>query len=63
MLVKPSQLWSNLIKLGQTRFKLVLFGTGHYMDLSIEIVPGIVPMSRSPYRMAPIELKELKSQL
>ena len=30
MLVKPSQLWSNLIKLGQTRFKLVLFGTGHY---------------------------------
>ena len=31
MLVKPSQLWSNLIKLGQTRFKLVLFGTGHYI--------------------------------
>ena len=32
MLVKPSQLWSNLIKLGQTRFKLVLFDTGHYTD-------------------------------
>ena len=31
MLVKPSQLWSNLIKLGQTHFKLVLFGTGHYI--------------------------------
>ena len=31
MFVKPSQLWSNLIKLGQTRFKLVLFGTGHYI--------------------------------
>ena len=31
MLVKPSQLGSNLIKLGQTRFKLVLFGTGHYI--------------------------------
>ena len=30
MLVKPSQLGSNLIKLGQTRSKLVLFGTGHY---------------------------------
>ena len=33
------------------------------VDLSIEIVPGIVPMSRAPYRMAPTELKELKSQL
>ena len=33
MLVKPSQLWSNLIKLGQTRFKLVLFGTVHYTSL------------------------------
>ena len=33
------------------------------MDLSIEIIPGIVLMSRAPYRMAPMELKELKSQL
>ena len=33
------------------------------MDLSIEIVPGTVPMSRALYRMAPTELKELKSQL
>ena len=33
------------------------------MDLSIEIVPRTVPMSRAPYRMAPTELKELKSQL
>ena len=31
MLVKPSQLWSNLITLGQTRFKFVLFGMGHYI--------------------------------
>ena len=31
--------------------------------LSIEIVPGIVPMSRALYRMAPTELKELKTQL
>ena len=30
MLVKSSQLWSNVITLDQTRFKLVLFGTGHY---------------------------------
>ena len=33
------------------------------MDLSIEIVPGTTPMSRAPYRMTPIKLKELKSQL
>ena len=33
------------------------------VDLAIEIVPGTIPMSRAPYRMAPTELKELKSQL
>ena len=33
------------------------------VDLAIEIVPGTVPMSRAPYRMAPTEQKELKSQL
>ena len=33
------------------------------MDLSIEIVLGIAPVSREPYRMAPVELKELKLQL
>ena len=30
MLVKPSQIWSNLVKLGQMCYKLVLFGAGHY---------------------------------
>ena len=33
------------------------------VDLSIEILPGTTPTSRTPYRMAPIELKELKIQL
>ena len=33
------------------------------VDLAIEIVPGIVPMFRAPYRMAPAKLKELKVQL
>ena len=33
------------------------------MELSIEIVPGIAPVSRAPYKMAPAELKELKVQL
>ena len=33
------------------------------VDLSIEILPGTVPTSSAPYRMAPTELKELKIQL
>ena len=33
------------------------------VDLSIEIVLRTTPMSRAPYKMAPTELKELKSQL
>ena len=33
------------------------------VDLSIEIVPGTAPMCRASYRMAPVELKELKFQL
>ena len=33
------------------------------VDLSIEIVPGTAPVSRAPYRMAPVELKEIKVQL
>ena len=33
------------------------------VDLSIEVVQGTNPISRTPYRMAPTELKELKTQL
>ena len=33
------------------------------VDLSIEILPGTTPISRAPYKMAPIELKEIKIQL
>ena len=33
------------------------------MDLSIEILLGTTPTFRAPYRMTPIELKELKIQL
>ena len=31
-MVKPSQIWSDLVKLGQTCYKLVLFGAGHYTN-------------------------------
>ena len=33
------------------------------VDLSIEVVQGTTPISREPYHMDPIELKELKTQL
>ena len=33
------------------------------VDLSIEVLPGTTLISRAPYRMAPTELKELKTQL
>ena len=33
------------------------------VDMSIEILLGMAPISRAPYRMAPTELKELKTQL
>ena len=33
------------------------------VDLSIEFVQGTTPISRTPYRMAPTELKELKTLL
>ena len=33
------------------------------VDLSVEILPRTAPISRAPYRMAPMELKELKIQL
>ena len=33
------------------------------VDLFIKVVQGTTPISRAPYRMAPIELIELKTQL
>ena len=33
------------------------------VDLSIEFVPGMTPISRAPFCMAPTELKELKTKL
>ena len=33
------------------------------VDLSIEILSGTTPTSRTPYRMGPTKLKELKIQL
>nr|GEW03599.1 putative reverse transcriptase domain-containing protein [Tanacetum cinerariifolium] len=33
------------------------------VEFSIELIPGAEPISKAPYHMAPIELKELKDQL
>ncbi|XP_073304588.1 uncharacterized protein [Primulina huaijiensis] len=33
------------------------------VDFSIEIMPGTVPISKTPYRLAPTEMKELKYQI
>ncbi|GJR78027.1 putative reverse transcriptase domain-containing protein, partial [Tanacetum coccineum] len=33
------------------------------IEFSIELIPGAEPISKAPYRMAPVELKELKEQL
>ena len=33
------------------------------VDMSIEVVQGTTPICWAPYRMAPTELKELKTQL
>ncbi|KAJ3669525.1 hypothetical protein LUZ60_011475 [Juncus effusus] len=33
------------------------------VEFAIDLAPGTGPISRAPYRMAPVELKELKNQL
>ena len=33
------------------------------IDFAIDVVPSATPTSITPYRMAPVELKELKLQL
>ena len=33
------------------------------VDIGIELHPGISPISMTPYRMAPVELQELRVQL
>ena len=33
------------------------------IEFSIDLAPGIEPVSKAPYRMAPVEMKELESQI
>ena len=33
------------------------------IEFTIKLIPGAAPVSKAPYRLAPIELKELATQL
>ena len=33
------------------------------IEIAIELIPGAAPVSKAPYRLAPVELKELATQL
>nr|GFC56074.1 putative reverse transcriptase domain-containing protein [Tanacetum cinerariifolium] len=33
------------------------------VEFEIELVPGVAPVARAPYRLAPLEMKELAKQL
>ena len=33
------------------------------VELSIDLLPGIGPISKTPYKLAPAQMKELKEQL
>lgn len=37
--------------------------TDRELEFEIELMPGTTPISKMPYRMAQVELKELKVQL
>ncbi|XP_073057395.1 uncharacterized protein [Primulina eburnea] len=39
------------------------FPPGREVEFNIELMPGTQPISKAPYRVAPIELKKLKEQL
>nr|GFD62379.1 putative reverse transcriptase domain-containing protein [Tanacetum cinerariifolium] len=33
------------------------------VEFQIDIIPGVAPVARAPYRLAPFEMKELAEQL
>ncbi|GJR88255.1 putative nucleotidyltransferase, ribonuclease H [Tanacetum coccineum] len=53
---------TNLISQGAKGF-LALLGHTWRIEFGIELIPGAEPILKAPYRMAPVELKELKEQL
>jgi hypothetical protein len=43
--------------------ELTLLPPSREVEFTVDLVPGIEPVSWTPYRMALVELKELKEQL
>jgi hypothetical protein len=43
--------------------KILGFTPKKYIDFSIKLIPGVAPVSNTPYRMSTLELKELKCNL
>ncbi|GKF91764.1 hypothetical protein Tco_0275465 [Tanacetum coccineum] len=35
----------------------------HEVEFCIDLIPGAVPVAKSPYRLAPMEMQELSNQL
>ncbi|GJX91822.1 retrotransposon protein, putative, ty3-gypsy subclass [Tanacetum coccineum] len=60
---QPLQLMTRFVQ--ERLFPMELPGIPPIRDVefNIELIPGAEPISKAPYRMAPIELKELKDQL
>ncbi|GJT65769.1 putative reverse transcriptase domain-containing protein [Tanacetum coccineum] len=55
---------ANLLPLEMSDFNII-FGLlpEREVEFTIELIPGAQPISKAPYIMAPVELKELKDQL
>ncbi|GJT18631.1 zinc finger, CCHC-type, retrotransposon gag domain protein [Tanacetum coccineum] len=58
----PHRLSRKLISAMKARV-LRIFSWCQEIEFGIELIPGAEPISKAPYRMAPVELKELKEQL
>ncbi|GKG25506.1 hypothetical protein Tco_0398652, partial [Tanacetum coccineum] len=35
----------------------------HQVEFQIDLIPGVAPVARAPYRLAPLEIQELLDQL
>nr|GEZ28746.1 retrotransposon protein, putative, Ty3-gypsy subclass [Tanacetum cinerariifolium] len=56
--------FANLLPLEMSDFDIILgLPPEREVEFTIELIPGAQPISKAPYRMAPVELKELKDQL